>query len=238
MCSRDVNNIRDALCKLSTPLIADAGLRIGLSLRVAPFGIRPLIPGTLVVGQALPVRHYGSADIFLEAIAASKPGDILVIDNDGRTDEACIGDLITLEAQAHELSGIVLWGCHRDTIELIHIGLPIFSYGTCPTGPQRLETRSPDALNSARLGSFEVSKEDLVFADRDGVIFAPRSSLEELLDLAHTIWQMERQQAEAVRSGETLLEQFRFNEYLNKRAMDAAYTFRKHLRTLNRAIEE
>jgi 4-hydroxy-4-methyl-2-oxoglutarate aldolase len=238
MDSGEVNDIRDALSKLSTPLITDASLRIGLSLRVAPFGIRPLIPGRLVVGQALPVRHYGSVDILLEAIATSRSGDILVIDNDGRTDEACIGDLIALEAQAHELSGIVLWGCHRDTTELIQIGLPIFSYGTCPIGPQRLDTRSSDALNSARFGSFEVSKENLVFADGDGVIFVPCTSLEELLGIAHTIWQTERQQAEAVRAGETLLAQFRFDEYLNRRAMDAAYTFRKHLRTLNKTIEE
>jgi 4-hydroxy-4-methyl-2-oxoglutarate aldolase len=51
----------------------------------------------------LPVRHYGSVDIFLEAIGAAEPGDILVIDNGGRMDEACIGDLAVLEVQAFGL---------------------------------------------------------------------------------------------------------------------------------------
>jgi regulator of RNase E activity RraA len=59
--------------------------------------------------------HYGSVDIFLEAMGTAKPGDILVIDNQGRMDEGCIGDLTTLEAQACGLAGIIVWGCHRDT---------------------------------------------------------------------------------------------------------------------------
>ncbi|HZM21166.1 MAG TPA: hypothetical protein VFC02_05450 [Anaerolineales bacterium] len=51
-------------------------------------------------GRVLPARHYGSVDIFLETMGNSQPGDILVIDNGGRLDEGCIGDLTTLEAKA------------------------------------------------------------------------------------------------------------------------------------------
>lgn len=65
-------------------------------------------------------------------------------------DEACIGDLTALEAQACELAGIVVWGCHRDTAVLSQIGLPIFSYGSYPAGPQQLEPRGLDPLESAR----------------------------------------------------------------------------------------
>ena len=46
----------------------------------------------------MPARHYGSVDVFLEALSSAGPGDVLVIDNGGRTDEACIGDLVALEA--------------------------------------------------------------------------------------------------------------------------------------------
>jgi hypothetical protein len=50
-------------------------------------------------------------DIFLEALEGAAPGNVLVVDNGGRLDEACVGDLVVLEAQAAGLEGIVIWGC-------------------------------------------------------------------------------------------------------------------------------
>ncbi|MFQ5795755.1 MAG: RraA family protein [Candidatus Bipolaricaulia bacterium] len=234
----DNQHLSDAFSKLSTPLIADACLRLGLPVRVAPPGIRPLIAESHIAGRALPVKHYGSVDIFLEAMETAQPGDILVIDNRGRTDEGCIGDLIALEAQACGLAGIVIWGFNRDTAELIRIGFPIFSYGACPPGPQRLDPRDPEALNTAHFGDFKVDREDVVFADADGVLFAPSQQAEELVSIAHTIWQTERRQAEAMQAGKTLREQLRFDEYLDRRSTDPSYTFRNHLQQIGGAVEE
>lgn len=235
MNNRDINK---AFQSLSTPLIADACLRLNLPLRVAPPGIYPIKQGSRVAGRVLPTKHYGSVDIFLEALGSSEQGDILVIDNGQRGDEGCIGDLTVLEAKAFWLSGMVVWGRHRDTAEILRIGFPVFSYGSCPAGPQRLDEREADALTAARFGNFTVGKEDLVFADDDGVIFAPAKQAEKLLFAAHEIWQTERQQAEAIQSGRTLREQLRFEEYLSKRSADPAYTFRRHLRQIGGAIEE
>jgi regulator of RNase E activity RraA len=92
--------------ELSTPLIADACLRLKISLRLAPSGIHPLTIESHIAGKVLPVRHYGSMDIFLEVMGAAHHGDILVIDNEGRMDEGCIGDLTVLEAKASGLAGI------------------------------------------------------------------------------------------------------------------------------------
>jgi regulator of RNase E activity RraA len=235
-----MNNLElnNAFMDLSTPLIADACVRLRLSLRLASAGIRPVTAGSHMAGRVLPTRHYGSVDIFLEAMESANPGDILVIDNGGRADEGCIGDLTVLEAQASQLAGIVLWGCHRDSAELIQIGFPVFSYGVCPAGPLRLDAREDGARHAARFGSVEVGREDIVFADDDGVLFVGEGQLEEVIAAAHAIWETERKQADAVRAGKTLREQLQFREYLSKREHDPTYTFRKHLRKLGGSIEE
>jgi len=230
--------INEKFSELSTPLIADACLRLQLPLQLAPPGIHPLALESHIAGKVLPVRHYGSVDIFLEAMGTAGQGDILVIDNGGRMDEGCIGDLTALEAQASGLAGIIVWGAHRDTTELMQIGFPIFSYGTCPAGPQRLDPRDVDALSAARFGNLTVTDEDIVFADADGVLFVPAQRVEEMLLMAHRIWEKERRQAQEIQNGKKLRAQLQFDEYLTKRSADAAYTFRQHLRSIGGAIEE
>ncbi len=223
---------------LSTPLIADAALRLKIPLRLAPAGITPVLAGQCVAGPVLPVTHFGSVDVFLEAMQHAKPGDILVIDNGGRTDEGCIGDLTALEARASGLAGIVVWGTHRDTTELRQIGFPVFSYGACPSGPQRLDRRTATALQHARFGDCEVDATDFVFADDDGCLFVRADRVEEILATARTIWERERQQAEAIKGGKTLREQLEFARYLTERDRDPNYTLRAHLRKIQGAIEE
>jgi 4-hydroxy-4-methyl-2-oxoglutarate aldolase len=233
----DNKNLKEAFSKLSTPLIADACMRLGVFMRVAPIGIKPLVAGWEIAGRVLPVRHSGSVDIFLEVMANADAGDILTIDNAARKHEGCIGDLTALEAQAMGLGGIAVWGFHRDTPQLIEIGFPVFSYGAYPAGPKRAYPRGSDAVTTARFGDFKLTADDVVFGDDDGVVFALLQDVENIISLARTIADAEKRQAENIKNGKTLSQQLKFDEFLKMRSKNPAYTFREHLQKIGGAIE-
>lgn len=222
----------------STPFIADACVLLELPVRVGADGLRPLVRGSRVAGPACPARHAGSTDVFLEAIDGARPGDVLVVDNTGRRDEACVGDLVAGEAHAARLAGLIVWGKHRDTAAIEAIGIPLWSLGACPNGPRELRSRSQHALEAASIGQHvTVTKDDVVFADADGVVVVAAAEVARVIAAAKDIAAREAAQAARLRKGERLRDQLKLGAYVARRREDPAYTFRDHLKALGGAIE-
>jgi regulator of RNase E activity RraA len=188
-------------------------------------------------GRARPVRHVGSIDIFLELFENVKPGEIIVIDNGGRMDEACIGDIILLEAKAAGAGGFVIWGLHRDDRELTEIGFPVFSMGALPTGPQRLHARPADIFDRALVGQHAITSDDYVVADSNGVLFLPHHKLQEIATAATAYRATEARQLKAMREGKSYRSQTKFSDYLAKRKENPTYGFRQHLKDISAAGE-
>lgn len=220
----------------STANIADACLRLGFAYS-AISALRPASGRSDFHGKARPVRHYGSVDVFLEAIDSSEPGDVLVVDNDGRDDEGCIGDLIALEAASAGIAAIVIWGRHRDSAELQSIPIALFSRGPCPSGPRRLDPQPADRLDFARIGKVRIAPGDIVVGDVDGLVILPAESFARVSELALQIRAVEGLQAEHMRGGTSLRAQLDWQAYVERRAADAGFTLRQHLAEIGGAVE-
>ena len=141
--------------------------------------IKPLDPGSRVVGSALTTRA-GARDNLaaLAALDLIEPGDVLVIATQGFEGTATLGDHMARIAQLRGAAGVVTDGMARDATEIIALGLPVFCRGVTPnsafpSGPG--EVGLPLAM-----GEVTIDAGDLVVGDRDGVVVVPRAQLGEV----------------------------------------------------------
>ena len=133
-----------------------------------------------------------------------------MLDNKGRSDEACFGDLAAYEARSQGLVGVVIWGRHRDSAEVEAIGVPLFSYGTYPLGMQRTFPPVEEPFARCQFDEAKVERGDFVFADDDGVLFVPKDNIESVMDTADEIQSAEQAQVAKIRAGTTLREQLQW----------------------------
>ncbi|GGZ57085.1 demethylmenaquinone methyltransferase [Streptomyces inusitatus] len=215
-----------------TAALWDAGIRLGHRLVLPPLPLRPAASGMRLTGPLLRIRHTEGVASILEGLDEAREGDVLFIDNEGRTDEACVGDLVAIEARLAGMAGLVVWGCHRDTDELAVIGLPVFSLGPCPSSPT---PRPVGGVDAGRPFPFESG--DVAVGDSDGLVVVPAGMHSEVVDVARAIVKAEQLQAEKALGGVSLREQLRWAEFKKHRREDPSYTFRAHLSRVGGALE-
>jgi len=173
---------------LDTAAVSDALDKLGVHGQA--LGIMPLKDySSVVVGPAFTVKYVpagtppGTVGDYVDDVQA---GDVVVIDNDGRTDCTVWGDILTQYACMGKIAGTVIDGVCRDVNKAIAEDYKLFTAGRfMRTGKDRVEVESVNGTVS--IGSVRVTAQDIVVADANGVVFVPRKLARQVAQTAHEI---------------------------------------------------
>jgi regulator of RNase E activity RraA len=192
---------------LDTPGVSDALDKLGLPGQC--LGVAPLDNySKVIVGPAFTVQYVsasvppGTVGDFIEDVA---PGDVVVIDNGGRTDCTVWGDIMTQYAGTRQIAATVIDGVCRDVNKALGDGYPIFSKGRfMRTGKDRVQVQSVNQPVS--IGTARVCARDIVVADANGVVIVPRTRAAEVAACARQIESIEADIRALITQGKTLKE--------------------------------
>jgi len=196
----------DALARLPVSTLCD----VDKSLPVADPAIRPLTPKARISGPAFTVVASGEFLSVLWAIAEAEPGDVLVVQAGGGA-LAALGELLANEAARRELGGIVVDGYVRDRSGLPR-ELPLWARGTVPMAGR--SDVAPRVGGPISFGGVRVTPGELVLADDDGIVIAPREQLEACVPRAQEIEAVEAEVLAATRRGASLIEMTNLREHV------------------------
>ena len=199
----------ERLAALDTCAVSDALDHLGL--RGATTGIRPLWACPKIVGHAVTVKVVPAgptkpaAHLATPAIEAAAAGDVIVVDNAGRTEVSSWGDILSNASQAKALAGVVIDGACRDIDGSRDAGFPVYGRAVVPVTARSRVVQA--AFNTpVQVAGVEVRPGDLVIADGSGVVFVRRDRAEEVIAAAERLAAKEAAMIAAVRAGRSVVE--------------------------------
>ena len=207
--------------KLFVALVGDILDTMGLVHQFLSPQLKPIDPGMVILGRAMPVLE---ADYFQQSgpgnsALSEKPfGLMFHALDDLKKNEVYIcaggslryaqwGGLMSTRAQKCGAAGAVIHGFHRDTNEILNMGLPVASFGSYAQdqGPRGkvVDWRVPIELDGVR-----VMPGDVIFGDRDGVLVIPAQAVDDAFHGAFEKAKGENEVLTALQNGMTTVEAF------------------------------
>jgi 4-hydroxy-4-methyl-2-oxoglutarate aldolase len=163
--------------------------------------VRALVRDVRMVGVARTLVAEDDHLPVFAALAASTPGDVLVIATNGHQ-RAVLGEIVVTEAIRRGIAGIVIDGYCRDLQGIRALGLPLFARGTYPASGSTVSRRAVG--ERVVCGGIEVSAGDIVFGDDDGVVIAPPERVAAALGVAEARARAEQAVLAGIRAGTSL----------------------------------
>ena len=210
--------------KLYTAVVGDIMDQIGYQNQFLNPKIKPLREDMVVVGRAMPVLETDTLDntstssnealkkpfgLMLEALDQLKENEIYLCTG-GTPTYALWGELMSTRAIQCGATGAVLNGYSRDTLGVLELNFPTFSYGSyaqdqAPRG-KVIDYRIP-----IKIGKVVITPGDIVFGDIDGVCIIPQEIEKEVVQLAEEKVSGENLVRKSIEAGMSSVEAF--NKY-------------------------
>ena len=114
-----------------------------------------------------------------EAIRAVQPGDVVVLDGRGATNEGLFGDLLTLRIKIKGAVGLICDMCVRDAPHMDDKDIPIYCKGAASPGGTVFNVDYNVPIGCA--GAL-VCPGDIILGDEDGVVVIPQAMLGEVVE--------------------------------------------------------
>jgi 4-hydroxy-4-methyl-2-oxoglutarate aldolase len=182
----DLNIIRQQLYVAAVCDILD---ELGYRSQVMHQRLRPLLPDIKncgFIGRARTLRWmetdhvsedpYGLEIAFMDSL---QPGDVVVHSTDSAGTNAPWGELMSTVAKRNGAAGCVCDSQIRDCVKIIEIGFPVYYTGIRPLDSKgRAIVMSYDV--PVKCGGILVTKDDIIFADYDGIVVVPEDLSEEV----------------------------------------------------------
>lgn len=194
----------DAIQAIGVTTLSDALDRLGIAgqcLGIMPFDRRMAFAGPAFTIRMVPVGVSGGAvGDYIDEVA---PGQVVVLDNNGRLDATVWGDILTLVAHGKNIAGTVIDGVCRDIGRSIELGYPIFARAnTMRTGKDRVTAEAYNVV--VQIAGVRIEPGDWLVGDGDGVIAIPAARLTDVLTIADEILVAEDRIRAAIEAGSRL----------------------------------
>jgi 4-hydroxy-4-methyl-2-oxoglutarate aldolase len=171
-----VSDTLQELARLGSATVYEAGGRRGF----VDVDLHQIVPGSRVAGPARTVRCAQGDNLMVHAaMAAVRPGEVIVLTMPEPAPFALVGDLLATQALAQGAAGMVIDASVRDVDELAEMGLPIWARWVRVQGAVK---ETPGELDvPVVVGGATINPGDVIVADADGVAVVEAARVDEVL---------------------------------------------------------
>ena len=123
-------------------------------------------------GPVRTVSCLNDNSVFRELLGDPGNGGVIVVDGQGSTERALMGDMLAARGAANGWSGVVIYGVIRDSADIAGIDIGVKALGTNPA--KSIKEGKGEIDCPIEFGGVRFSPGAWVYCDADGVLVSPQ----------------------------------------------------------------